>query len=85
MFAHEMKIEHLRVVKMNGWQRSFTWTETNLPFIPPSPNLPTSESVRRYVSTVFLEASTISEGRGTTIPFSTFGAPWFGNGSNAVD
>ena len=41
--------------------------------------------MRRYVSTVFLEASTISEGRGTTIPFSTFGAPWFGNGSNAVD
>ena len=85
MFAHEMKIEYLRVVKMNGWQRSFTWAQTKLPFIPPSPNLPTSESVRRYVSTVFLEASTISEGRGTTIPFSTFGAPWFGNGSNAVD
>jgi len=84
LFAHDMK-KKLTVVKMKNWKRSYLWEQTNLPFIPPSPNLPTPRSIRHYVSTVFLEATTISEGRGTTTPFSTFGAPWFSIGSEAFD
>ena len=46
-----------------------TWADTGLPWILPSPNLPTVEAAEVYVSTVFLEATTLSEGRGTTMPF----------------
>ena len=67
------------VVGMKGWKRSFSWRETGLPFINPSPNIPTPSAALHYSATVFLEATTISEGRGTTAPFSSFGAPWLSN------
>eukprot|EP00939_MAST-03C_sp_MAST-3C-sp1_P004395 g4395.t1 len=89
MFANETRsnASTVSVVKMVGWNRSFGWEETAIPFVPPSPNLPTPLSVKNYLDTVWLEATTISEGRGTNEPFSVFGAPWFrerNNGSNAV-
>ncbi len=57
------------------------WRDTGLPWVLPSPNLPTPDSALVYLSTVFIEATTVSEGRGTTLPFQMFGAP----GYNASD
>lgn len=53
----------LSVVQMQNWQRSMMWTDTGLPWILPSPNLPTPKSAQFYVSTVFIEATTVSEGK----------------------
>ena len=70
------------VVKMLNWARSMVWTsfqEANAvfpPWIPPSPNLPTAMSAHTYGAIVFLEATTAAEGRGTTTPFTVFGAPF---------
>jgi uncharacterized protein YbbC (DUF1343 family) len=69
-------VEDLVVVKMEGWRRSMTWESTLLEWIPPSPNLPTPSSSMAYGATVFVEATTIAEGRGTTLPFTLFGAPF---------
>ena len=66
----------LEVVPMLGWSRDMTWVETGIPWIPPSPNLPSVTSAIVYGATVFLEATTVSEGRGTTTPFEQFGAPF---------
>jgi len=66
----------LEVVPMSGWSRDMMWGSTGLPWIPPSPNLPTIGSAIVYGATVFLEATTVSEGRGTTTPFELFGAPF---------
>ena len=70
----------VEVVKMKGWFRRITvadWSNHNLLFVPPSPNLPTIESIFAYPSTVFVEATTVSEGRGTTLPFALIGAPFY--------
>lgn len=67
----------LSVVQMRGWQRDMLWADTALPWIPPSPNLPTPQAALAYGATVFLEATTVSEGRGTATPFLLFGAPFF--------
>lgn len=67
----------LRVVKMEGWRRDMSWDETGLPWVPPSPNLPTARSTLAYSATVFIEATTVTEGRGTTTPFELFGAPFY--------
>lgn len=74
----------LRVVAMRNWSRSFLFHDTGLPWIPPSPNLPTADVAVAYTSTVFVEATTASEGRGTTLPFETVGAPWL-NASQLVE
>lgn len=66
----------LDVVPMTGWHRDLLWADTGLPWTPPSPNLPTVASAVVYGATVFLEATTVSEGRGTTTPFELFGAPF---------
>jgi uncharacterized protein YbbC (DUF1343 family) len=66
----------LEVVPMVGWRRDMSWQDTGLPWVPPSPNLPSVSSARVYGATVFLEATTVSEGRGTTTPFEQFGAPF---------
>lgn len=63
-------------IKMNKWQRHMLWKDTELAWIPPSPNIPTPQTAMAYGATVFLEATTISEGRGTTTPFEIFGAPF---------
>lgn len=64
------------IAPVEGWQRSQWWNETGLPFISPSPNLPTATSLLAYPATCILEATNVSEGRGTTRPFENFGAPW---------
>ena len=66
----------LDVVPLEGWQRSMYYDETGLPWIIPSPNLPTLDSATVYPGAVLFEGTQLSEGRGTTRPFELIGAPW---------
>jgi len=66
----------LEVVKMEGWQRAMYADETDLPWVMPSPNMPTLDTAIVYPGTVLFEGILISEGRGTTRPFELIGAPW---------
>jgi uncharacterized protein YbbC (DUF1343 family) len=66
----------LHVVAMEGWSRSGWFDDTGLPWVLPSPNLPTLDSATVYPGQVILEGTNLSEGRGTTKPFELFGAPW---------
>ncbi len=66
----------LEIIKLQGWKRELYYSDTNLDWILPSPNLPTPESCVVYPGQVIFEGTNISEGRGTTIPFEQFGAPY---------
>lgn len=66
----------LDVVPCDGWERGTWFDGTGLPFVPSSPNLPTLDSCTVYPGMVLLEGTNLSEGRGTTRPFETFGAPF---------
>lgn len=66
----------VRVVPMRGWTRTMRFPASARPWIPPSPNLPTLESVALYPGQVLLEGTNLSEGRGTTTPFEVVGAPF---------
>lgn len=66
----------LLVIPMKGWKRRMWFDETGLPWVIPSPNMPTLDTATVYPGQVFLEGTNISEGRGTTKPFELFGAPW---------
>ena len=65
----------LNVVPCLGWERSMLYDETDLPWIMPSPNIPTLESALVYIGTCLFEGTDLSEGRGTTHPFELIGAP----------
>lgn len=65
----------LTVVPMAGWRREMWYDDTGLPFVMPSPNLPTLESLTLYPGTCLFEGTSFSEGRGTTRPFEIVGAP----------
>lgn len=65
----------LEVVAMDGWRRDMFWEDTGLPFVIPSPNLPTPDSCVVYPGMVLVEGTLLSEGRGTTRPFELVGAP----------
>ncbi len=64
------------VVPMDGWRRSMYYDETQLPWVLPSPNIPTLETAIVYPGAVLFEGTRVSEGRGTTRPFEIIGAPW---------
>lgn len=66
----------LTVVPLDGWRRGMWFDDTGLLFVPPSPNLPTLDSLTVYPGTCLVEGTTLSEGRGTTRPFEYIGAPW---------
>jgi uncharacterized protein YbbC (DUF1343 family) len=66
----------LNVVTMRNWRRSLLFSDTGLPWVLPSPNIPTVQTALVYPGTVLIEALNLSEGRGTTIPFELFGAPF---------
>ncbi|HXG89569.1 MAG TPA: DUF1343 domain-containing protein [Vicinamibacterales bacterium] len=66
----------LEVIPVEGWRRTMHWDETGLPWVMPSPNIPTLESALAFPGTVHIEGTTASEGRGTTRPFELVGAPW---------
>lgn len=66
----------LDVIPMKGWRRRMYYPDTGLPWVLPSPNLPTPLSAMVYPGQVIWEGTNISEGRGTTLPFEQFGAPF---------
>ena len=66
----------LTVVPMKGWRRADWFDATTLPWVLPSPNLPTFDATVVYPGQVLIEGTNLSEGRGTTKPFEFFGAPW---------
>jgi uncharacterized protein YbbC (DUF1343 family) len=66
----------LEVLPMSGWRREMMYADTGLPWVAPSPNLPTPASAAVYPGQVVWEGTTVSEGRGTTQPFELFGAPY---------
>jgi uncharacterized protein YbbC (DUF1343 family) len=66
----------LDVIPMEGWTRSAYADSTGLPWVMPSPNMPTLDTAIVYPGTVLFEGTMLSEGRGTTRPFELVGAPW---------
>lgn len=79
----------LEVVKMEGWSRADYFDQTGLPWVIPSPNMPTLDTAIVYPGAVLFEGTQLSEGRGTTRPFELLGAPWidaerFSAGLNAL-
>jgi len=77
LFNEHHKIgAELEVVPMQGWSREMYWDETGLPWVMPSPNMPTLDTAIVYPGTVLFEGTMLSEGRGTTRPFELIGAPW---------
>jgi uncharacterized protein YbbC (DUF1343 family) len=77
MFNQEFGIDcDLEVVKMEGWRRPMWYEDTGLPWVMPSPNMPTVDTAVVYPGSVLLEGTNVSEGRGTTRPFEIIGAPF---------
>ena len=66
----------IEVVTMEGWRRDMSFARTGLPWVPPSPNMPTPDTAMVYPGFCLLEGTNLSEGRGTTRPFEIFGAPF---------
>ncbi|MFN3335932.1 MAG: exo-beta-N-acetylmuramidase NamZ domain-containing protein [Thermomicrobium sp.] len=73
------------VITMKGWRRDLWFDQTGLPWVQPSPNLPTLDSLTLYPGTCLVEATNCSEGRGTTRPFEIVGAPWLDPWELAAD
>lgn len=67
----------LEVVPMQGWSRAMLFRDTGLPWVFPSPNMPTPDTALVYPGQVIWEGSNVSEGRGTTLPFELVGAPYW--------
>ncbi|MBW2602878.1 MAG: DUF1343 domain-containing protein [Deltaproteobacteria bacterium] len=67
----------LDVIPMQGWKRDMFFTDTGIPWIPPSPNMPSPVTAMVYPGQVLWEGTNVSEGRGVTLPFEIFGAPFF--------
>lgn len=66
----------LTVIPCGGWQREMYFDDTDLPWVMPSPNMPTTDTALCYPGTCLFEGTNVSEGRGTTKPFELIGAPW---------
>jgi uncharacterized protein YbbC (DUF1343 family) len=66
----------LKIIKMQGWKRNMYFDDTGLPWVFPSPNMPNLNAAIVYPGQVIFEGANISEGRGTTLPFELFGAPF---------
>ncbi|MCA9531577.1 MAG: DUF1343 domain-containing protein [Myxococcales bacterium] len=75
----------LTVVDMQGWSREMTFADTGLPWVMPSPNMPTLDTARVYPGGCLIEGTRLSEGRGTTRPFELWGAPWLDGEALAAD
>jgi uncharacterized protein YbbC (DUF1343 family) len=65
----------LQVVELDGWARAMEWRDTGLPWVMPSPNMPTLDTAQVYPGGCLVEGTKLSEGRGTTRPFELWGAP----------
>lgn len=69
-------LDEVQVVQVAGWEPHMLFSETGLPFVMPSPNMPTADTALLYYGTGMFEATNMSEGRGTTRPFELIGAPY---------
>jgi uncharacterized protein YbbC (DUF1343 family) len=77
MFREERALGvDLQVVPMKGWRRPLAYEDTGLPWVLPSPNMPTVDTAFVYPGGCLVEGTNLSEGRGTTRPFELVGAPW---------
>ena len=77
MFADELDLSlDMEVVPMKGYRREMAYEETGLPWVLPSPNMPTVDTAFLYPGGCLIEGTNLSEGRGTTRPFHLIGAPW---------
>jgi molybdopterin-guanine dinucleotide biosynthesis protein MobB len=89
--AEEKKLDvDLVVSPVSGWARDMEFSRTGLPWVSPSPNIPTPATALVYPGMCLLEGTNLSEARGTTRPFEMFGAPWLSAGAfaealNAMD
>ncbi|MFT5231995.1 MAG: hypothetical protein ACI9UK_000325 [Candidatus Krumholzibacteriia bacterium] len=73
--TRQLDVEY-EVISMTGWRREMSFADTGLPWVMPSPNMPTLDTAWVYPGGCLLEGTTLSEGRGTTRPFEIFGAPY---------
>jgi molybdopterin-guanine dinucleotide biosynthesis protein MobB len=77
LLAAEKKLDvDLVVSRVTGWARDTDFASTGLPWVSPSPNIPSVSTALVYPGMCLLEGTNLSEGRGTTRPFEYFGAPW---------
>jgi molybdopterin-guanine dinucleotide biosynthesis protein MobB len=88
-FEKNMDVD-VAVCTMSGWARDMAFAATGLPWVSPSPNIPTPATALVYPGMCLLEGTNLSEGRGTARPFEIFGAPWldaiaFAEELNALD
>jgi len=67
---------NLRVVRCSGWNRAMLWPDCGTPWVPTSPSMPSFESALLYPGTCLFEATNLSLGRGTDLPFQVVAAPW---------
>lgn len=84
LVATERGLPAPSVIPMEGWRRAAWFDDTGLPWSAPSPNLQTLEAVLLYTGTCLIEGTNLSEGRGTSRPFSWIGAPWLEGGALAA-
>jgi uncharacterized protein YbbC (DUF1343 family) len=86
LFREERRLDlDLEVVPCEGWRRRRRFPDTGLPWVLPSPNMPTPDAALVYPGMCLLEGTNLSEGRGTTRPFHLLGAPWLDGGQLARD
>lgn len=86
LFREELGLEaDLQVVRMRGWRREMAFEDTGLPWVMPSPNMPTVDTAWVYPGGCLVEGTNLSEGRGTTRPFELLGAPWIDPWRLALD
>jgi uncharacterized protein YbbC (DUF1343 family) len=86
MFRRERGLAvDLEVVTMAGWRRAMHFEDTGLPWVLPSPNMPTVDTAFVYPGGCLIEGTNLSEGRGTTRPFELVGAPWLDPWQLAAD
>ncbi|MBM7601921.1 uncharacterized protein YbbC (DUF1343 family) [Virgibacillus halotolerans] len=77
MWNHEYSLGiGLKVAQMSGWERTMHYEDTGLPWVQPSPNIPTPTSADLYAGTELVEDTNLTTGLGTTKPFELLGAPW---------
>ena len=77
LFNKEFKIDcDLSIIPLKGWKREMDYLDTNLPWIIPTPNIPTIATCYTYNATCIFEGTNFAEGRGTTTPFELIGAPY---------
>jgi uncharacterized protein YbbC (DUF1343 family) len=82
LFREELALDvDLHVVAMKGWRREMGFRDTGLPWVMPSPNMPTPDTALVYPGGCLIEGTNLSEGRGTTRPFELVGAPWLDAGA----